>query len=367
MADSGLAQRGKTLLDRLSQTTRFAGSAEESAARALCRRELEGAGFVCRDFPFDYSEWPARWGPPLAVAVQLAILAVAIELAKRSRPGAALALVVVAALVLGAVGSLVRQRGVLSFPYGRARSVNLEAVRGQAAVWLVAHLDSKSQTIPMLVRIASSVALQLVSIAVALSLVAMVTGSAVAGGWWLALELLALGSAAPAISCFVRNHSPGAVDNASGVVAAILAATGTDSPRELGVLLTSGEELGLAGARAWALTAASTIKVLNCDTVDDTGGWHCMYNGGEPGKITAAARSVAARKGLRVKIGRLIPGILADNIAFADARIDAITLSRGNFSTLARIHTWRDNSIALTGQGAVEAGAFLSALAKELG
>jgi hypothetical protein len=53
-------------------------------------------------------------------------------------------------------------------------------------------------------------------------------------------------------------------------------------------------------------------------------------------------------------------------MAFADRGIEAITLSRGTLSTLARIHTRRDNSNALTGQGAAEASVILSALAKEL-
>jgi len=367
MADAGPAQRAKDLLDRLSQTTRFAGSVEESAARGLCRRELEAAGFVCREIAFDFSESPARWGPPLAAAVELAILLVAIQLAKRGESLLALIVVVVAVLVLGILGARVRRESILSFPFGRARSVNLEAARGRPSVWLVAHLDSKSQTIPMLVRIGSSVALQLVSVAIVATIVAALTGAGVANALWGALQLLAVLAAVPSVLCFVRNGSPGAVDNASGAVAVILAATLPGSPPNLGVLLTSGEELGLAGARAWAATAPSTIRVVNCDTVDDSGGWRCMYSGPEPRRVTGAARAAGARAGLTPRIGRLIPGILADNIAFADAGIEAITLSRGNFSTLARIHTWRDNSIALTGQGAVEAGAFLSALAKELG
>lgn len=367
MPDTGTARRAKDLLDRLSQTARFAGSAEESAARALCRHELEAAGFVCRDVPFGFSEWPARWGPPLVAAIQLAILLVVTSLASSDHPMPGLAVEVLAGLLLGAVGARVRRNGVLSFPYGSARSANLEAVRGEPRVWLVAHLDSKSQTIPMLIRIASSVALQLVSIAIAVALVAAMARVVIPGGWWLALQLLAVVSAAPTVLCFVGNRSPGAVDNASGVVAAILAASQQDSPRELGVLVTSAEELGLAGSRAMAPSMGSGIKVLNCDTIDDLGGWRCMYSGAEPREITSAARSVAARSGLSVRIGGLIPGILADNIAFTDLRIEAVTLSRGNFSTLARIHTWRDNSIALSGQGAAEAAAFLSALAKELG
>jgi hypothetical protein len=62
----------------------------------------------------------------------------------------------------------------------------------------------------------------------------------------------------------------------------------------------------------------------------------------------------------------MIPGILADSMAFADRGIEAVTLSRGGISTLARIHTRRDNIIALTGAGVAEASALLAALTKEL-
>jgi len=69
---------------------------------------------------------------------------------------------------------------------------------------------------------------------------------------------------------------------------------------------------------------------------------------------------------LKLTIGRLIPGILADSMAFADRGINAVTLSRGTISTLARIHNRRDNSTALTGRGVAEGALVLSALLKEL-
>jgi putative aminopeptidase FrvX len=164
------------------------------------------------------------------------------------------------------------------------------------------------------------------------------------------------------------------VDNASGVAAILLALQSDSLPRNLGVLITSGEELGLAGARAWAGdrargagSAQSGTIVLNCDTVDDIGGWLCMYTGPKPKRIALAVETVAAAAGVRLRMRRLIPGILADSMAFADLGIEAVTLSKGTMSTLARIHTRRDNSNALTGQGAADAGVLLSALAKELG
>jgi hypothetical protein len=276
-----------------------------------------------------------------------------------------LVVAVVPTLLLTAVARRVRRHGVISWRYGRSQSANLEAVRGNPTVWLVAHLDSKSQTIPMLVRIASTGALHLVS---AITLVAVLASTAVftaRPGLWPTLGTLAAIAAIPAVICFVRNDSPGAVDNASGVVATILAAL-SGKVKDLGVVITSGEELGLAGARAWAASAKPCIRVVNCDTVDDAGSWRCMYTGTNPQSITSAANAVGAELAVPVRVGRLIPGILADSIAFADAGMEAVTLSRGTLSTLARIHTWRDNTTGLSGRGAADASVLLSALAKEL-
>jgi hypothetical protein len=92
-----------------------------------------------------------------------------------------------------------------------------------------------------------------------------------------------------------------------------------------------------------------------------------MYTGPRPKQIAAAAETIAGGLGVRLPVGRLIPGLLADSMAFADLGIEAVTLSRGTLSTLARIHTRRDTSNALGGNGAAEASVLLSALAKELG
>jgi hypothetical protein len=56
--------------------------------------------------------------------------------------------------VLGPQPARLARDGVLSFPAQRSTSVNLVATRGGGtpAVWLMAHLDSKSQPIPILVR-----------------------------------------------------------------------------------------------------------------------------------------------------------------------------------------------------------------------
>src|SRR5207237_1463373 len=102
---------------------------------------------------------------------------------------------------------------------------------------------------------------------------------------------------------------------------------------------------------------------LDGATTDDAGECRSMYTGARPKRIALAVEGVASRLQVALAMRRLIPGILADSMAFADRGIEAVMLSRGTFSTLARIHTRRDNSNALTGQGAAEASVILSALA----
>ena len=366
MADPELVQRAKDLVERLSRKPRLAGSPEEGEARALCRIELERAGFECVERPFEYSQWPGRWGPPIAAAFQAMTILVVAHVAVHGGP--LVALVVGAALLtaLTAASGDAKRRWTARFPLQRARSANLEAKRGNPRVWLVAHIDSKSQTVPMLFRIASSVALAIITASAFIVLLLSLVGVSLVLSIWHLLAIAAVVAALPSIFCFVRNDSNGALDNASGVAAVLIGSQSTSASRDLGVLITSGEELGLAGARTWAAAARPGMLVINCDTVDDAGGWRCMYTGPRPGRITDAAETIAGRQGLKLTVGRLIPGILADSMAFADRGIESVTVSRGNLSTLARIHTRRDNSSAFTGGGVAEASALLAALTREL-
>lgn len=79
--------------------------------------------------------------------------------------------------------------GVLNVPWMRTTGVNLAASRGLAepTVWLVAHLDSKSQPVPSVARMAGvvmlAVALVVASMAAALTLVGVPTRTL----WWGAL------------------------------------------------------------------------------------------------------------------------------------------------------------------------------------
>lgn len=366
MADHELVQRAKDLVERLSRKPRFAGSQEEAEARSLCKGELERAGFECVERPFEYSQWPGRWGVPVAAAVQTAIIFVVARMAMHQGPLVALIAGGALYVALAFASADAKRRWITALPFQRAGSVNLEAGRGNPSVWLVAHLDSKSQTVAMLARIASSIGMAAVTLLATGVILLSLFGDRDASAMWRAIEISALIVALPSMLCWVRNQSPGAVDNASGVAAVLLAAGSLSSVRDLGVLITSGEEVGLAGARVWAAKAHTGIVALNCDTVDDAGRWRLMYTGSIPARIRVAAEAISSSTIQKPAIERMIPGILADSMAFADKGIESVTVSRGTLSTLARVHTRRDNTSAFTGTGVAETSVLLAALTREL-
>lgn len=356
----------REVLDRIARSPRFAGSVAEAEARRFCRAWLETEGLACSESEFEYSQWPGRWGPPAAAVVQLVTILIAARMARNGEPATALAIVLSVLVVLAIVSRHARRKWPLSFPFMRAKAINLVGSRGRPATWLVAHIDSKSQTVPMLYRIGSIVLLNLLTLITLGALVAQLAGVSAVRPYWLLISLLAGIAAVPSMLCVIRNDSPGAVDNASGVAAVLLAVKQLPPDSPVGVLITSAEELGLAGARAWVEEVAPPGKMLNCDTIDDSGKWLCMHTGARP-DLSSRAATTAGGLGFNLRVRRLIPGILADSVAFSDAGFESVTISRGSLATLARIHTRRDNSTVLAGSGIREAAALLAALTRELG
>jgi Predicted aminopeptidase, Iap family len=246
----------------------------------------------------------------------------------------------------------------------RTRATNLEATRGDPKVWLVAHIDSKSQTVPILVRSVSSTAILVMFFGATIgSWIAQWTGHT-ASIPWLWIAGVATIAALPSLFCFIRNESAGALDNATGVAAVLLAARTIPQEKPLGVLITTAEELDLAGAREWAVGRRG-ITLINCDTVDDSGGWRCMYQS-RPHAAILASQKAATRLGITLRVGKIIPGILTDSIAFDLAGLSSVTISRGTLGTLARLHTPRDTSDRVTGAGAATAARLLAATVEDM-
>jgi len=364
-SDSELLAEAKRIIDLLARRPRFAGSAEEADARAECARLLTKAGFEVQEREFDFSEWPGRFGVPLMSAVLLIATLLMCFGAMRwgvqfgASPGWWLGFLAIVFL------ERKHPRATREMSWHRSKGINLEATRGDPKVWLVAHLDSKSQTVPILVRSASSTAITVICLATAIATMVVRWFKWENSFPWLWVAVVATIAALPSLLCFIRNESAGALDNATGVAAVLLAAQILPRDKPVGVLITTAEELDLAGARDWAVGRERGISLINCDTVDDTGGWRCMYQS-RPHAAILASRRAAARLSIDLRVGKIIPGILTDSIAFDLAGLSSVTISRGTLGTLARLHTARDTSDRVTGTGAATAARLLAETVEEM-
>ena len=150
------------------------------------------------------------------------------------------------------------------------------------------------------------------------------------------------------LASVVGNDSSGALDNASGV-ATVLEAAQTAAPDvPIGVMLSSAEELGLAGARTWARGRSEQGIAINCDGVDDRGALTIMYSGIPSIEIIDAIRSAADEP---TNVRRMSVGLLLDSVALTDAGWRSVTVSRGSLASLRRVHTRSDSLERLRGDG----------------
>ncbi|MEP6507973.1 MAG: M28 family peptidase, partial [Gemmatimonadales bacterium] len=281
-------------MSRLASTSRFSGSDNEANARAYCRSLLQERGFSVQEQKFDYSQLPGRWGPPITALSAAVVVWLAAHLAAGSHAPVVGLIEDFAGLgLLSLAGYWIARFGILSLPMSRSSATNLIATppagQSEPFVWLVAHLDSKSQTIPMAVRIGSAVAFAVAAAGVTVVVLVLATlampihasgiDAALFGRVATVLSYIAVASVIPIVFCFVGDVSVGALDNASGVASIILALDKLDDRGDIGVLITSAEELGLAGARHFVATHGETGIAINCDTIDDNGKFICMASG----------------------------------------------------------------------------------------
>jgi acetylornithine deacetylase/succinyl-diaminopimelate desuccinylase-like protein len=291
-------------------------------------------------------------------------------------------------LAMAAAGGRASDRGVQGLRFMRRSGVNLRRgaarARGGRTAERVARRAPRQQVAAGGdgVRVAGAATLA-AAWAGALGLAAVHTLGWVDGAraqpLWPVVALLAVVGAIPVMLSVVGGRSAGALDNASGVAAVLLAAEelassgavrddGTAARRApVGVLLTSAEELALAGARAWVHAWARDGRppgvALNCDGVDDRGRVAVLRVSGTPRALLAEARRAAP--GARVR--RMPPGVLVDAVALAQSGWSALTVSRGTWRTLGRVHTRRDTLQHLDGLGVPEAAGALARLARLLG
>ncbi|MBC7672880.1 MAG: hypothetical protein H7247_10720, partial [Polaromonas sp.] len=217
---------GERHLAVIGRVPRPSGGEGERAARDYAASELRSLGFDVREERFAFSAFPGRYATPIAGALLGGTIVATCVLSLRTAAASS----VVAVLVAGVLATALFARGmlgdgVLTVPWLRAEGVNLVATRGVVAprVWLVAHLDSKSQPLPSAARVAGIVLLAAALVLVLAALLLTPGGNAPRMLWWVALCAGAAG-ALPVMASVVGARSDGAVDNASGVAAVLTAA-----------------------------------------------------------------------------------------------------------------------------------------------
>lgn len=222
-----------------------------------------------------------------------------------------------------------------------AEGINLIAVRPRTrvATWLTAHYDSKGQPLSMASRLCWVAA-------TALSLAAAALATVIGHGavWWWTVPLLMAGGFL-ALNA-VTDRSPGAVDNATGLLAVLgtLDALAPDSP--VGAIFIDAEELGLVGASALARERENLLRgtaVINFDGLDDAGAVVAFVH--RSGSVVGA---VAARLGVRPH--RRLP-VLVDGIPLARVARECMTIMKGGWRTMRVVHTPGDTTARLTLSG----------------
>jgi hypothetical protein len=350
------------VLRRLARP-RLVGTDGWHATRETVRSLFAGLGYDSQTLPFDFSPVPGRCALPTAGAILLLDSALCGALLLADRPTPAL----IITLAAGAAIALI----ALSMPLASDR-LRWRALRGEnllfqrpgtRARWiLMAHYDSKSQLVPLLLRAPAGFVgglawLVLTGIAV----LGHIEPPGVAGPFIAGIAGMLAGAAF--LFSWAGNASPGALDNASGV-ATLLAVAAQDRGGDIAFLVSDAEEMGLVGARAAARVLPDVEGVINIDGIDDTGEFRVFDRYGLPRRGTAPALRhalFAAARDAGVPItGRDAPvGILLDHMSIARAGTPALTLLRGSLRSLARVHLPQDDLQRLTGNGVNEAAALL--------
>jgi hypothetical protein len=217
-----------------------------------------------------------------------------------------------------------------------ARSIGPSAHR---PIWLVAHYDSKGQPISMAVRLTGFFAL--------LAGLGGLLFSPVAAAVLLLIALLIISQNR------VTDNSPGAVDNASALVAVFMTLDQLPADRAVGVIFPDAEEFGLVGARALAADHADLFTdaaLINLDGLDDVGRPTALLH--RPGPTgSAVAHALEARQ------WRWLP-VIVDGLALAPVSRECVSIMKGNWRTMRIVHRPGDVAarVRLDGAAAVAAG-----------
>jgi hypothetical protein len=236
-------------------------------------------------------------------------------------------------------------------------------------LFLVAHYDSKSQRMPLAMRIT----LFMLTIFFGL-LLAVLTPLNVPSVFYLPIGFLALATGIPLLFLDVGNNSPGAIDNASGAGLVLHLAEGLSARDDwydklrITLLVPSAEELTLMGSVAFVTEHERQLHrqaqhgglcVLNFDGIGVDGDLYYVGNSPHPNKDTTIDLLEHVRRAchdLHLPLKRFgFVGALFDHMPFAQRGFDAISLITVGAASRS-VHTPQDSIDKLHRRGFEQAG-----------
>ncbi|CAN5712229.1 hypothetical protein BH23GEM9_BH23GEM9_33470 [soil metagenome] len=336
---------------------RLTGTDGAARAGAVIRGHFEALGYDVNERSFRFNPWPGRFGITAAGALYLIGTLTAAAFIFANRPFAAVSMLLILLVLVGLMALFIRP-AIDALRWGSREGVNMIAQRrGRRLRYIVmAHRDSKSQPVPLAFRGPAIVVGILVWVALLIGALAH-AARPLPSALLLVLTALAALAGIGLILCWVDNNSPGALDNGSGVVAALGIARRQHEAGDVGFLITDAEELGLAGASAAAAHLPPVFGIINLDGLDDHGPFYVLERFGVLRKrglaphLAAALLQEAEARGEPANRRDLPLGIPVDHIPMVKAGIPALTVMRGTVRSLNRVHRPADSVDRLSGDG----------------
>jgi hypothetical protein len=347
----------KDLLPTLARP-RLTGSRGAQEVADIIHERLTKLGYSIQDHPFTFSTWPGRFAVTIAGLVFLAGTLGAAALLNMRHPGVSLVVLLATLMLVAAIAALTPVITDM-FPLGRITANNMFATRpnGTPRYIFMAHLDSKSQPVPLAFRGPAIVLGMLAWIAFTIfATLAVLDPVWIRGDITTVLGVIAFIAGVLLLFCWVENRSPGALDNASGVATVLALAEAEKDRDDVAFLITDAEELGLVGARSIARKLNPVFGVINVDGVDDEGPIYVLEKFGVPPRhiaphLVASILSAADARQIPAQRRNVPFGLLVDHLPIARADLPAVTVMRGSFASLRRVHRPADNMDNMTGAG----------------
>lgn len=342
---------------------RLAGTEGEERVKKVIIGYLRKWGFNVEVEEFAFSPFPAEILPRL-VLLFFSLFSIFIFFCARSLAGFLLFYF----FSFIALFSLTRWTGKMGSFYEILKvkkSANILAWRKPVdrGILFIAHYDSKSQLLPLPLRMMMF-----------LIFVISVFSLPLSGKLWRYFLSLQLLSTILLLLNFTFNRSPGGIDNASGVLCLLILGRRMKDENAL-FLFTGAEEMGLCGAfeflKRHGRTLSRDFLIINIDGVG--GGKNLVVTSkvGIPPRETSSRlkeviKKIAERKGFPVRSGWIPLGAGVDHIPFGAAGYDSVTLHFSSFRDAFYVHTGRDTPERVKISEVVKISELLEEVLKEI-